>query len=347
MRQLALLVVMLTLVPVQTLAATQPAQSPKTANGNIALTPALQDKVLGPNEKSTSFIVQLSNQTDKPINFSLSTTDFTALNQTGGLSFLGTDSARVTKGNGLSSILELEVKQLTVAANGSRAVIVRIADVSKLAPGGHYGAILAQVIPDGTSLYGNKVTVNQVVSSLIFLETAGQGTKTISLLPPRLTKVSFGLPQNIDLAFNATGNTQAVPRGLVTISRGDKVYMRGIVNENSSLILPKSTRLLPTELTGDSKPLIPGSYTVRVQYRFDGALGLTTYERTFLYVNIQAILMFILLIILTGSAVYKGRGYWSRRTQRPKMTRQANNGLIAVKNRSQSASKIVVRKGEQ
>lgn len=285
--------------------AVTPPQTPPTPG--IALTPAIQDRVLGPSERSVSFSVELSNQTESPVTFSLSTNDFTALNQTGGLAFLGSDVERVTSGHGLSGILKLDTRVVTIPANSSKKVTASIDAVTKLAPGGHYAAILAQALPDGSARSGNRVAINQVVSSLVFLETAGQGTKTLSLLKPPVSGVSFTLPDSLNLAFKATGNTQTVPRGVATIDRGNTEVLRGIINENSSLLLPGSTRLLQTKLEGDRRPLLPGMYTARVQYRYDGSLGISSYEKRFLYINIQAILLAVLLLIGLMYGLYKIR----------------------------------------
>lgn len=340
-------IIALNLVPGSALAAAPAAASPPLG---IALTPAIQDRVLGPAEKSVSFSVDLSNQTDQPVTFALSSNDFTALNQTGGVAFLGSDIKRVTDGHGLSSILKLDAAVVTLAPNSSRKITARINDVSKLAPGGHYAAILAQALPSGNPVRGNRVTINQVVSSLVFLETAGKGSKTLQLLKPSISNIAFSLPESVNLIFKATGNTQTIPRGVVTIDHGKREIGRGIINENSALLLPGSNRLLPTAISGEKHPWWPGRYTVRVQYRYEGSLGVTRYEKSFLYINIQALLLSLLLAVAAGYTLYRTRKYWIRlaRRSQPQVT-AIRKRLIVISDKSHKSEiiKVIKRSNKQ
>ena len=276
----------------------------------ISVTPALQDRVLSPSEKKTTFTVTVSNHTDKPVTVALSSTDFTALDQTGGVAFLGSNAKSVTQGHGLSKFLQLDKQTVTIPGNESRDVQATIADVSVLAVGGHYTAVIAKLVDDQKGVSGNRVAVQQAVSSLIFLETAGQGTKTLKLVSVPKQKLTFGLPEEVNVTFKATGNTQTIPRGIVTISQGDTIVQRGIINENSSLILPGSTRLLQTPLNGDRHPWMPGRYTLRVQYRYEGSLGVTTYEQQFTYINVPAIGLLLVAFVALAFGLFKFRNFW-------------------------------------
>lgn len=279
----------------------------------ISISPAMQDRVLGPQDTKTSFTVQVYNYTTKKQLIQVSAQDFNALNETGGLTFLGSDSAQVTNGHGISSIVTLSKKLISVEPKASVNITASINDVTKLAPGGHYGAILARVVADADQKGGNKVAIQQVVASLIFLETAGQGSKTIELLRPPVSLVTLHLPKLVNLAFHSTGNTQAVPRGTVQILHGNTVISQGIINENSSLILPGSTRLLTTQLTRLKPPAWPGTYTMRVQYRYEGSLGSTTYEKRFIYINVIAVIFITASLLAIGLTLYQLR-YHVRRT---------------------------------
>lgn len=322
-------------------AATIPTQQPAVLTG-ISMTPAIQDRVLGPADKSTSFTVELFNSTDKPLTLALSTADFSALNQTGGVAFLGSDAANVTNGHGLSGYIKLDAPLVTLPPNATKKITATIADVSKLAPGGHYAAVIARTaLGDPTGSSGNKVSINQAISSLVFLETAGKGTKALTLLPPTVSKVSFSLPDSANLVFKATGNTQVVPRGVVDVLHGDKRNLHSIINENSSLVLPGSTRLLQTPLSGSKHPWWPGMYTLRVQYRFDGSLGVTTYQKSFLYINIQALIIIILLIIALVLAALRLRKYWATR---PNPAQAITKRIISIADDSPGPHKITVSK---
>lgn len=270
----------------------------------ISVTPAVQNKVIGPAEKEVVFKINLQNTTEGIRTMRISSADFTALNDTGGVRFLEADPTRATEGNGLSSLMIPNVETFQIEPNTSREVSVKVADTSKLAPGGHYAAIIAQVIDAGTG----QVAIEQSISSLVFLETAGQGTKSMNLvnLPDR--GIATRLPDEINTVFKATGNTQVVPRGLITISQGGSEVMRGIINPDSSLILPNSTRLLQTKIGGNRQPWATGMYTLKIEYQYDGSLGSTVYEQKFLYVNVPAF-----AAISGGTIIVLAAAFWWRR----------------------------------
>jgi hypothetical protein len=326
-----------------TVHAAQPVAQSQIANG-ISMTPAIQDRVLGPVDKTTSFKVELFNNTDKPITLSLSTADFSALNQTGGVAFLGGKVSDVTLGHGLSGYLKLDLPLITLAPQTTKTVTASINDVSKLAPGGHYAAVIARTVAtNNPDTLANKVSINQALSSLVFLETAGKGSKSLALLTPDVDKVSFSLPSSVNLVFKATGNTQVTPRGVVDVLHSNKTTQHAIMNENSSLVLPGSSRLLQTSLVGSQHPWWPGKYTLRVQYRFDGSLGITTYEKSFLYINVQAFIVMALLVGLITVAAVKVRKYWAARvipTPEQIITKRA----IRVRDATPTTQKIVVSK---
>ncbi len=314
--------------------------APTAQDSGIGMSPAMQDRALSPSEQSVNFEVTLTNNTDGPLRFAVTTTDFTALNQTGGIAFTGVSSAS----HGLTSVLHIAAPQVTLAAHSSQKITARIDDVRRLATGGHYAAIVAQVMPSqDQTAKGNKVTINQAVSSLLFLETAGQGTKTLSLLPLQVPKLQLSIPDAVNVVFKATGNTQTVPRGTVDVLHGNALIAHGIINENSSLLLPSSTRLLQTNLRGNLHPWRPGVYRLAIDYRYEGSLGLTHYETTFIYINPWVVLAALGLISLIGAVVLS---VWRMRRHLPAQTlpTAARHQLIVVRNASHAAYRVMVKR---
>lgn len=311
----------------------------------ISISPAIQDRVLGPHESKTSFAVQIYNYTDKKQLVQVSAQDFNMLSETGGLTFQGSDSKSVTNGHGISNLVQLSKKLVNIEPKSTVTVNALVDNVKTLAPGGHYGAILARVVADsGKAQTSNNVAIQQVVASLIFLETAGQGSKTIELLRPPISTVTLHLPETVNLAFRSTGNTQAVPRGTVQILHGNTVISQGIINENSSLILPGSTRLLTTQLTRLAPPAWPGMYKMRVQYRYEGSLGSTTYEKRFLYINMVAVIFIITSLLAIGLTIYQLRHHVRRAARTIPRTPQMIQRKIIVKRTASINNKTPAKK---
>ena len=284
------------------------------STGGISITPAIQTKILSPTDRRANVSVTVANNTNKSVNVAISVADFTSLNQSGGVAFLGSDPTRATTGHGLSGAMVPDAPKITILPNSSKEVTTTIANVGMLAPGGHYGAIIAKVVDTQTANGKNKLAIQQSVSSLVFLETAGQGTRTMNLISLPAQGLSFSMPSEVNLVFKATGNTQTIPRGVVTISHNEHVVQQGLINPDSSLILPGSTRLLQTPLSGDRHPWLAGTYVLRVQHRYDGSLGVTTYEQRFTYINVRGFFITIIALAVLAAFIVWLRRVWRARS---------------------------------
>jgi hypothetical protein len=261
----------------------------------------------------TSFDAQVTNNTRDQIVVDLSTTDFTALNETGGVTFLPNTTNDL---HGLAQWLKPTYGQITLSPGASQTIPVTIAPKVRLAPGGHYGAILYRV-DASSSLKGNQFNANEEVSTLVFLTTYGDSTQAIALHTPSLNSVMFNTPSSLNLVFTNSGNTQTTPRGLVIITgSAHKEIARGIVNIDSGLVLPGTTRLYSVSLTAEQHLHYPGIYSLQVSYRPDGAKVATVYTKTFLFVNWVLFLGFGVVVVLAILAFWLIRRFKYNRRYR-------------------------------
>lgn len=298
---------------------------PALAAGNtVSLSPSVQDIVLSPAATTVDFKIQLFNNTSQPLEFELRAVDFSTLNQNGGLVFSSKPLPQ-----GLAQSLRLSSDKITINGGSVQTVTATIDDATKLSPGGHYGAVVARVVSAQASS-GNRVSVQQDLSALLFIQTAGQGTRGLELLQPGLRKWQVVLPQQLPLVFKATGNTQVVPRGIVNISRSGQVIMRGQLNNDSAMVLPGSSRLLETNLKGNKYYLLPGKYDLDIEYRYDGSLGTSTYHASFWYVPLGLLITCGLLLVVLLWLLIR----WQRAALRKLFTRPPR-----AKKRQKSAKK--------
>jgi hypothetical protein len=109
------------------------------------------------------------------------------------------------------------------------------------------------------------------------------------------------------LRIKNTGNTQTVPRGTVSITNpSGRQVKRGIINPDSGLVLPDSTRLYKTSLFKTGGYWWPGTYKATVSYRPEDTDQATTVEYNFFYL---APLTLIFSAILIAAAVILTRRY--------------------------------------
>jgi hypothetical protein len=274
--------------------------APITQNG-IAISPAIVSISLNPNQNSTTFNETVTNNSSTPAIVEVSTTNFTALNTSGTVNFLNSNSP----GNdlhGLSRWLKPSRTQIILAANTTQTISISIIDINSLAPGGHYGALLFKIITAAPTSKGNVISANTELSSLVFLTTSNGATNKVSLFPPSISSIAFSMPNTLDLAITNTGNDQTTPRGVIIVTdKNKKEISRGVINGISGLVLPGTTRLYEVTLKYNNKVLIPGIYHVNIKYQAANNSLMMMYTKSFLYLNVK---LLIIVVIFAFSVIF-------------------------------------------
>jgi len=271
--------------------------APSVTYKGITLTPAIINLDLVAGQTHAPFDVQVTNNTQVPQSLRLSSIDFKSLNQSGGLAFVGNGSSQITAQHSLASWLNLGNGAVDLTPGQSKTVHMLVDNRSDLAPGGHYAAVLFQSTKDTTGTSNNHVAINQVVSALIFVRKVDGATYGVDISTIAVPNNWFKQPNSVNVVLTDTGNTQEVPRGLVTATgpiTGE--IARGLVNPDSNLLLPDSSRLFQVPLQRTRHAWWPGFYKVTVSYRYDGTTQLQTATTSFLYIS--PFFIVVLLVIL-------------------------------------------------
>jgi hypothetical protein len=302
---LAVLLVMAIVSPAK--AATTGSKS--VSSKGITISPAIINVSLDQNLHSTSFKINVENKNSSPVNLKLFSLDFKSLNETGGVAFIGTG------GNyGLANWLVLPSEPIKLAAKSSQLITISVDNRTDLAPGGHYAAILFDNAGQSGS-GSNKVTINQVASTLVFLKKSGGEIYKLSLQNPDFGSTWLRLPHNVNLLISNTGNTQTVPRGILVITDplGHEVR-RGVLNGSSAMVLPGSDRLIRVDLFREAKAWLPGRYKATISYRpADSDTAQTT---TYSFVYLNPILLILIIVLLIFGMLYL-RNYRSWQEPKP------------------------------
>ena len=260
----------------------------------ITASPALEQLKLSVGQSTLVFTTKVTNNTKTTISLDISAQDFTSLNQNGGIDFLTSND----NPHGLSSSIHIGQKQVQLNPGQTQTVTFTITGANTLAAGGHYGAIIYKVLGPNLTPY-NTVTVNQAVTTLVFLTTASQGTQELSLTSPPFGRYLSSFPSSVDAVFANNGNTQTAARGLIqVVDSKAKLVSKGILNADSGLILPDSKRLFTVTLQPQTTNYLwPGLYTARILYHYEGQAKLSEVDETFLYISIQQIAITITIFI--------------------------------------------------
>lgn len=263
----------------------------------ITLTPAIQNIELAPNQPRTTFKIRIENKQANAISLSASTLDFKSLNESGGVAFIGNNADSSQHKYGLANWLLIPQEVINLRPNTSKEVEIVIDNRADLSPGGHYAAILFKKASGGSN-GSNNVSFDQVVATLVFMKKTGGEIYSLNLQDPKIKTSWFQLPSRLPLFIKNNGNTQTVPRGTVNIvGPNGKTYKKGIINADSGLVLPESTRFYRTPLFSTATSWLPGTYKAVITYRPDDQTETITKEYEFLYINLLPFLLIVALLI--------------------------------------------------
>ncbi|MFI5271314.1 MAG: hypothetical protein ACHQT9_04715 [Candidatus Saccharimonadales bacterium] len=289
-----------------------------TITPGLTVSPAIKQITLAKDQTSVNFNALITNNTKDRMSIEIYDTDFTAYNENNGIVFLPNLNNRP---HGLAQWLQADINKTALDPGQSQTIPVTITPDKNLAPGGHYGALVYKVISTGSAQKGNLIASNEGVSTLVFLTTQTGSTQNVSLGAAPIQKVTFTIPQSVNVVLNDTGNTQTAPTGWVSIVNGsNKEVARGVINPEAGLILPGTSRLYSVELKAKANQSLPGAYRMVVYYQAAGSNSTSVYTARFIVISSKTIVAIAIVIILL--LVYIFRKYIPSRRKISKKPQQ-------------------------
>jgi uncharacterized membrane protein len=304
-----------------------------TITPGLTVSPAIEQLSLVKGQTSVHFNALITNNTKDRMSIDVYDTDFTAYNEKSGIVFLPNLSNRP---HGLAQWLQADINKTSLDPGQGQTIPVTITPDKNLAPGGHYGALVYKVISTGSAQKGNLIASNEGVSTLVFLTTEEGSTQNVSLGAAPIQKVSFAIPQSVNVVLNDTGNTQTVPTGWVSIvNDANKEVARGAINPEAGLILPGTSRLYSVDLKAKANQSLPGAYRMVVYYQASGSNSTSVYSARFIVINSKtiiaiAILTILLLIYIFRKYIPNRRKISKKPEEEPKEPPKKQSKKIAV-----------------
>jgi hypothetical protein len=265
----------------------------------ITVSPAFQMVTIAPGatEQPVTFTITNNRPSVQELNFSVA--DFNTLNESGGLFFVGTNPTELQKKYGLAKWISLSTGRLVVQPKQTVSLKASILNLPDLQPGGHYGALMIAL--GGESAKAGQVGIHPIASSLLFVTKPQGATHGLSLSSVDFNKSLTNLPKQVTLRLQNTGNTHVVPRGIVTITKagsGGTIYSKGVLNQDSQIILPQTYRRFTVQLNSLASARLPGKYSLHVDFRFDGIDQFRGYQQSFFVVTAWALAAAASLLIM-------------------------------------------------
>lgn len=273
------------------------AQSPLPKG--ITVIPSIQNLDLStdPPEYDLKYI----NNTEYDITLTLSAQDFDELEDGYKLNFLEGSDAQNYKYS-LSSWITFENKNLHLQPREEKTVKIFV-DSERITRGGHYASILAKVEQRNSS---KAININPVISSLLFVRAStGQEVEEGKISSFNPVRRLWSFPKSFTLRFQNSGNVYVIPYGKVEIiGPTGNISAKGILNEGSLNALPESIRRYTIETKSDSKILLPGRYTARVDMHFGESNQKLSEEIKFFSWGSFNFLKIGFVLLITGVALY-------------------------------------------
>jgi len=269
----------------------------------FSVAPFFQEVELVDGQTAAKFSLEVSNSQDFPVVFRLSVVDFGALNESGGVAFIGSGDGLNNK-YGLASWMSLDRDAIVVSPGEKQAIQGRIENKDSLSPGGHYAAVVMKMENDNEQATVedavSKISVAPTVAALIFTRKVGGEILGLDLKENNLENNFFGLPEMARLRFQNTGNVYATPRGTVKMFDPLKREVaKGVINNESAFILPETFRVFPVSLKEMSRAFLPGKYVVLTEYRYDGKEDFFTQKQTvFIFPAVAMVFTGIIVIVI-------------------------------------------------
>lgn len=270
----------------------------------ITVSPSFRELIIGPGLLEAKTTVTVTNNTNNDLNAQLKLVDFDALNEFGGVSF-GESGKPLSQYSLLAWMRLPEGETVTLPAGKETTIPVAIKNDDRLSPGGHYGAVIVSVSGGQSAQDNAEVTFRQEVASLLFVKKTGGETYGIQLEEFRPNNLP-NIPQTVTMKFKGTGNVHVAPRGYIEVKDPkDVLVAKGIINPESTLVLPNKSRFFTTAMQSVAEPKAKGIYTITAFYRHDDTqefrTEVVTFNRGTNYVSTGIILLVVGL--LTGIVV--------------------------------------------
>lgn len=118
------------------------------------------------------------------------------------------------------------------------------------------------------------------------------------------TDSKIAVPDEAIFNFRSTGNVQVLPRGYVTVTDPHgKIVSRGLINPESTLVLPETSRQFITLLNPVASSDAISRYTVTAFYRHDEQPDFTSVERTFYQLPVT-VLVVVAIVLTLATATF-------------------------------------------
>jgi hypothetical protein len=296
------------------------AQTQEGGSG-LQITPTRTEMSLLPGEQK-EFEITVKNVTQGPVDVKSAFNDFESDGVTGEPQIVVDPNREI--GNSMKDYVK-GLEDFSLKKDESKNVKLTVDFPAESSPGGYYGVVRFQAVPQGQGEGETQVSLNASVASLLLVEVSGDIKEQIQIdsinscnLSDDQLKEAATKCENSKSLFFATnptaasikianqGNSFTRPFGRVTVNRGSsEVYAYELNNkEPRGVILPGSTRIFTDKIENVNKF---GKYTITANISHGQGGEVITKSASFWYIPVWALLVIaavIVSIIALGTFIF-------------------------------------------
>lgn len=278
----------------------------------ITISPALKEITLEQGKLFATYDVEIINNSDTDIGFGITAVDFKSLDETGGIAFIGPTGGNLVEKYGIAKWVKIGTPTVEIPPKGRQKIPIEIHNLPNMSPGGHYGAVLIEALSAETGEEVKaRVSLRQTLTSLLFVKKIGGERYDLLLKETKYTKNWWQLPQKVNLRFYNPGNVYVVPRGRVELyDMAGRQVADASINIDSLKVLPETHRQIPVNMSGIARTWLPGKYTLKVMYRYEGQERFTTKQYNFFYLPPYLI---VLASMIVGGGTWVAKKLFEKR----------------------------------
>jgi hypothetical protein len=280
----------------------------KPANG-LSVSPAIENIQISPNQTSASFNESVTNISDNLLAVDISVKDFGAANAYGSIGFYGSSYKPSSNPHSLSNFINLTTDEYLLKPHNTQIITINLKNLNQLSPGGHYAALLFTPFIAKSGEATSQINLQPTVASLVFLTTPYGGVESIKLSGFSVAGFGFRLPSQAYILLTNTGNTQIIPRGVLSLKDPVAgVVAQTVINSDSGLVLPGTSRLYSVNIVSSNNLFkLPGLYQLQLRYRINDTSNYVSVTKNFFFLNpiVFVYVLIIYLIVVTVRRMYK------------------------------------------
>lgn len=271
-------------------------------NPRIIISPAFSEVSISESEPEKIVNISITNNTLIDSEFNIQAVEVRQVDEQGNIGFVDKPQSI---NNAFADFIEA-IDKVSIANGETKVIPIIIKNNINLPSGGHYVAIIAQLTSENSN---TNAYISPALSSFLLIKKEGGDRYQISMRDREKVKVlNWSILNSYNVTFENQGNVHVKPRGVILVTDiFGRTIKKGIINEDSKIILPGARRQIDVKLynVSPSFPFMLLSLKLNGESE-DGAIPFSD-SSTFIYVSKNFLIIIFLLLIFVPLLLKKFR----------------------------------------